>query len=138
MQIVGCGGPHAGGVEKVRFGKVQPCPIVARAPATSDLDRQASHEKPPVERKAGRVHRRRVLEGCASLGLDFGVAELGGGAVALGLVAVVAAERQIAYPVGAAAIPGRYMIDLERYVLSPAVGAAAAPLLKQIGASVPQ
>ena len=48
-QIVGRARSNQSGVDPVRFGQVQPCPVVARPPARSDLDGQAGSQQSLVE-----------------------------------------------------------------------------------------
>jgi hypothetical protein len=77
------------------------------------------------ERPARRSHRRRVAQWLPRLCLDVRMTELGGGARALGVMAGLAGEGEVAHPVGATANLGDDVLDLQRDIGRVAVGALA-------------
>jgi hypothetical protein len=120
----------------VRLGDREARPVPPRASAAPGGERQTQRAQFVTERKARGVDGCCIQQRLLRLGGHFGMAELRGGLLSLGGIAVVATEREVGHPMGATATAWLDMVQFEGRVRSPAIGAPAPELLqKTVGAS---
>jgi len=131
-QIIGRRGTHTSRIRPMGLRKAQARPVPFRPATTARFEKQAQRRKRSPERPAGRIHSCRIFQRRFGTVHQLPKAEFSRRTVALPLVAWSASQREVAHLIRAAPGPRHKMLDLQRNVLLPAVGARPAPLLQDI------
>ena len=124
-------------VEGVRLLDPEPCPVPPRAPAAPGADGHPEDTQGLHQFVSGCVDRCCIFEGSLGLVLHLRMPPFGSGLVPFGLVALLTTQTQVRDPIQSAPAPGPDVVELERRVGLPTIGAAIHILAEQIGTDFP-
>lgn len=120
---------YASGVNPVRFGVSLLYPVEFSTPTRPNFDGQAGCIEHSPDSPTDGIDRANIFQRFLGLHLNVGEPKLGGGLIALALIAVTASQAQVRDSIATAPALGGDMLDFKRGVGLPAVTALAAVLL---------